>query len=94
MNPDLVFHDPYFLDFLGLKESYSENDLETTILAELQQFIIELGSDFAFIARQKRITIETFSTLNKSTPSESHILYETNLIASPCHITLIFPRKR
>jgi predicted nuclease of restriction endonuclease-like (RecB) superfamily len=58
ITPDLVFRDPYFLDFLGLHNSYSENDLESAILAELQNFIIELGSDFAFLARQKRITID------------------------------------
>jgi predicted nuclease of restriction endonuclease-like (RecB) superfamily len=59
LSPDLVFKDPYVLDFLGLKDSYSENDFETSILAELQHFITELGSDFAFLARQKRITIDT-----------------------------------
>jgi predicted nuclease of restriction endonuclease-like (RecB) superfamily len=58
INPDLIFRDPYFLDFLGLKNTYSENDLETAILAELQDFIIELGTDFAFLARQKRITVD------------------------------------
>lgn len=58
ITPDLVFRDPYFLEFLGLADSYSEKDLESAILAELQQFIIELGSDFAFLARQKRITID------------------------------------
>jgi predicted nuclease of restriction endonuclease-like (RecB) superfamily len=58
ISPDLVFRDPYFLDFLGLNDSYSEKDLETAILVELQKFIIELGSDFAFMARQKRITID------------------------------------
>ncbi|MBI2271636.1 MAG: DUF1016 domain-containing protein [Bacteroidetes bacterium] len=57
-NPDLVFRDPYLLDFLGLKETYSEKDLEDAILAQVQQFIIELGSDFAFLARQKRIVID------------------------------------
>lgn len=55
---DLTFRDPYVLDFLGLSDSYSEKNLETAILAELQRFIIELGSDFAFMARQKRITID------------------------------------
>jgi predicted nuclease of restriction endonuclease-like (RecB) superfamily len=55
---DLVFRDPYVLDFLGLKETYSEKDLEDSILVELQKFIIELGSDFAFMARQKRISID------------------------------------
>jgi hypothetical protein len=47
------------LDFLGLKDTYSEKDLESAIIAELQRFISELGSDFAFLARQKRITIDT-----------------------------------
>jgi predicted nuclease of restriction endonuclease-like (RecB) superfamily len=54
----LVFKDPYFLDFLGLQDVYSEKDLESAIIIELQKFIIELGSDFAFMARQKRITID------------------------------------
>jgi predicted nuclease of restriction endonuclease-like (RecB) superfamily len=58
LNPDLVFRDPYVLDFLGLNDSYSEKDFENAILFELQKFIIELGSDFAFLARQKRITID------------------------------------
>jgi predicted nuclease of restriction endonuclease-like (RecB) superfamily len=58
INPDLVFRDPYFLDFLGLSDKYSEKDLESAILTELQNFIIELGMDFAFLARQKRITID------------------------------------
>lgn len=58
ISPDLVFKDPYFLDFLGLKDVYSEKDLEDAILIELQKFIIELGSDFAFISRQKRISID------------------------------------
>ncbi len=56
--PDLVFRDPYLLDFLGLHDSYSEKDFESAILAELQRFLIELGGDFAFVARQKRITID------------------------------------
>lgn len=58
INPDLVFRDPYFLDFLGLKDTFSEKDLESAIIAELQRFIVELGSDFAFLARQKRIQID------------------------------------
>lgn len=58
MSPDIVFRVPYFLDFLGLSDTYSENDLESAILNELQKFIIEFGSDFAFLARQKRITID------------------------------------
>lgn len=58
ITPDLIFKDPYFLDFLGLKDTYSEKDLESAILAELQSFLIELGNDFAFLARQKRISID------------------------------------
>jgi predicted nuclease of restriction endonuclease-like (RecB) superfamily len=58
MTPDLVFRDPYVLDFLGLADTYSEKDLETAILRELQHFIVELGTGFAFIDRQKRIVID------------------------------------
>jgi predicted nuclease of restriction endonuclease-like (RecB) superfamily len=58
LTPDLVFRDPYFLDFLGLKDTYSEKDLETAILRELEAFILELGTGFSFMARQKRITVD------------------------------------
>ena len=58
LSADLIFKDPYFLDFLGLKDTYSEKDLETSIIVELQNFITEFGSDFAFLSRQKRITID------------------------------------
>jgi predicted nuclease of restriction endonuclease-like (RecB) superfamily len=58
VHPDLIFKDPYLLDFLGLSDTYSEKDLESAILVELQKFITELGMDFAFMARQKRITID------------------------------------
>ena len=58
LTPDLVFRDPYFLDFLNLKDTYSEQDLESAILAELQSFILELGSGFAFVGRQYRIVID------------------------------------
>ena len=58
VSPDLVFRDPYVLDFLGLSDTYSEKDLESAIIVELQRFIIELGQDFAFLARQKRIAVD------------------------------------
>ena len=58
LTPDLVFRDPYFLNFLGLADTYAEKDLETAILRELQQFILELGAGFAFIERQKRLIID------------------------------------
>ena len=56
--PDLVFRSSYFLDMLGLPDIFSESDLEATILTQIQQFIKELGSDFAFMDRQKRITVD------------------------------------
>ena len=46
------------MDFLGLRDTYSEKDLENAILAELEKFILEMGNDFAFMARQKKITID------------------------------------
>jgi len=58
LTPDLVFRDPYFLDFLGLKDTYSEKNLETAILREMESFILELGAGFSFVARQKRITVD------------------------------------
>ncbi|MBU4263602.1 MAG: DUF1016 family protein [Proteobacteria bacterium] len=58
LTPDLVFRDPYFLDFLGLKDRYLEKDLEDAILRELEQFLLELGAGFSFVARQKRIQVD------------------------------------
>ena len=58
MTPDLVFRSPYFLEFLGLSDTFSEKDLENSILRELELFILELGTDFSFVARQKRITVD------------------------------------
>ncbi len=58
ISPDLVFRDPYLLDFLGLKDQYLEKDLENAILREMEAFILELGSGFAFVARQKRMVID------------------------------------
>jgi len=59
LTPDLVFRDPYFLDFLGLKDRYMEKDLEDAILRELEQFLLELGGGFSFLARQKRIQVDS-----------------------------------
>lgn len=58
MTTDLFFRDPYILDFLDLKDTYNEKDLEKAITRELERFILEMGNDFAFLARQKRITID------------------------------------
>lgn len=58
MSPDLVFKSPYFLEFTGLKGFYSEKTLEDCLVAHLEQFIIELGNGFSFVARQKRMIID------------------------------------
>lgn len=58
LTPDLVFKNPYFLEFTGLKGMYSERDLEDSLVAHLEQFIIELGNGFSFVARQKRMIID------------------------------------
>lgn len=58
LSPDLVFRDPYFLNFLGLEENYSEESLEEAILRELEKFILELGQGFTFVERQKRMLID------------------------------------
>lgn len=58
LTPDLVFKDPYFLAFTGLKDTYSEKSLEDAILKDLENFILELGSGFAFVERQKRMIID------------------------------------
>lgn len=55
---DLLFKDPYVLDFLGLNDRYLEKDLEDAVLRELEQFLLELGAGFTFVARQKRIQID------------------------------------
>ena len=58
LTPDLVFRDPYILDFLGLDQNFSEQTLENAILTELEKFILELGQGFTFIERQKRMLID------------------------------------
>ncbi len=56
-SPQLFLKDPYLLDFLDLKDNFTEKDLESAILVELERFILEMGSDFAFMSRQKRIQV-------------------------------------
>ena len=58
LSPDLVFKSPYFLEFTGLKGMYSEKSLEDSLVAHLEQFIVELGNGFSFVARQKRMIID------------------------------------
>lgn len=58
MSKNLVLRDPYVLDFLDLRDSYSEKDLESAIIRELERFILEMGRDFAFVGRQVRLTFK------------------------------------
>jgi len=58
LTPDLVFRDPYFLDFLDLKGAFQEKDLEAAIIHDLEAFLVEMSGDFALLARQKRLTID------------------------------------
>lgn len=57
-NQDLLLKDPYILDFLELNDRYLEKDLEDAILRDIEQFLLELGAGFTFVARQKRIQID------------------------------------
>jgi len=59
VSPNLVFRDPYFLEFLGLNDHYLEKDLEDAILRDMEKFLMELGAGFTFVARQKRIQIDS-----------------------------------
>lgn len=58
VSPDLVFKSPYFLEFAGLKGMYSEKNLEDSLIVHLEQFMLELGNGFTFVARQKRMIID------------------------------------
>lgn len=58
MSPNLVMRDPYILDFLGLRDTWQESDLEAAIIREMESFLLELGVGFTFVARQKRIQLD------------------------------------
>lgn len=57
LSPDTVFRDPYLLDLLGLQGAYSERDLESAMLREIEGVLLELGNGFTFVARQKRMSV-------------------------------------
>jgi predicted nuclease of restriction endonuclease-like (RecB) superfamily len=57
LSPLMILQDPYVLDFLNLPKHYSESDLESAILDEVQNFLLEMGAGFCFVARQKRFTV-------------------------------------
>jgi len=54
----VVLKDPYFLDFLDMKDRFLEKDLEDGILRQIEEFLLELGNGFSFVARQKRIQLD------------------------------------
>jgi len=58
LSPELLFKDPYVLDFLDLGDRYLETDLENAILREMERFLLEMGAGFTFVARQKRLQID------------------------------------
>jgi len=55
---DTAFKDPYILDFLGLVDTYSEKDMEAALVRNMERFLLELGTGFAFVARQRRMTVD------------------------------------
>ena len=57
VTPDDEIKDPYFLEFLALKDEYSETDLESALIMKLETFLLELGGDFAFVGRQRRLRV-------------------------------------
>lgn len=59
LTPVEAVRDPYVLEFLGLKDDYSETDLEDALIAHLQQFLLELGDDWAFVDRQRRLRLDS-----------------------------------
>lgn len=58
VSPDLLLRDPYILDFLNLRDRYTESDLEDAILREIEKFLLEMGAGFTFVSRQKRLQID------------------------------------
>lgn len=58
LTPNLIFRDPYVLEFLNLNDRYLEKDLEDAIMRELEQFLLELGIGFCFVERQKRVIVD------------------------------------
>lgn len=58
VTPDDAIKDPYVLEFLNLKDEYSESDLEAALVQRLEDFLLELGEGFAFVGRQRRLRID------------------------------------
>ncbi len=71
---------PYVLEFLGLKDEYSESELEEALIRHLESFLLELGNDFAFVARQKRIRVgDTWYRIDPDRSGQALLLYHRRL---------------
>jgi predicted nuclease of restriction endonuclease-like (RecB) superfamily len=92
MSPDMVFRDPYLLDFLGLADTYSEKDFESAILKELERFLLELGGDFTFIARQKRMPSQR-QTIVRELCKQLGVTRQTDTLP-PSRARRLAPRRR
>jgi predicted nuclease of restriction endonuclease-like (RecB) superfamily len=57
VTPEEEIKQPYVLEFLNLKDEYSETDLEAALIAKLETFLLELGGDFTFVGRQRRLRV-------------------------------------
>ncbi|MCL2779765.1 MAG: DUF1016 domain-containing protein, partial [Polyangiaceae bacterium] len=57
MTPEESIKDPFYLEFLNLKDEYSESDLEAALVAKMESFLLELGGDFTFVGRQRRLRV-------------------------------------
>ena len=58
ITPEEAIKDPFVLEFLDLKDEYSETDLEEALIQRLTDFLLELGDDFAFVGRQRRLRLD------------------------------------
>jgi predicted nuclease of restriction endonuclease-like (RecB) superfamily len=68
---DYEIRDPFVLEFLNLKDEYSESDVEDALIAELERFLLELGNDFTCVARRRRLRIGTESARIEATHIET-----------------------
>jgi predicted nuclease of restriction endonuclease-like (RecB) superfamily len=57
VSPEEEIKDPFVLEFLGLRDEYSESELEAALISQLENFLLELGGDFAFVGRQRRLRV-------------------------------------
>ena len=78
LTPEEEIKDPFVLEFLGLKDEYSESELEEALILHLETFLLELGGDFAFIGRQRRLRID-----DERRASRSDITHRQAVIQCP-----------